>query len=126
MMTELMISIGTLAIILIGVAIMLQLISVEDAFGFIGRVVAVSVIALVALCILKVLWVGLLIPWLSTTFKFLMTLAAWCVTAIVAVILVSSVGRVVLRRFGRHLSLRSDPLKGDAYEIHDSKEKENN
>lgn len=43
-MTELLTAIGTLAIILIGIAILLQIASVEDAIGFIGRAVAALVL----------------------------------------------------------------------------------
>jgi hypothetical protein len=123
-MIELLTAIGTLAVILIGVAIMLQLTSVEDAVGFIGRAVAAFVLMIVALCILKGLWVGVIVPWLSSALGFLTTLTMWFVIAILGVIALLFVGRVVLRRFGRYLPLRRNPLTGDGYEIHDSKEEQ--
>ena len=121
-MTELLTAIGTLAIILIGIAILLQIASAEDALGFIGRAVAALVLLILALCILKDLWVGVMVPWLSSAFEFLKTLMGWLVTTVLGVIALLFVGRVVLRRFARYLPLRRDPLTGDGYEIHDSKE----
>ena len=121
-MTELLTAIGTLAIILIGIAILLQIASVEDALGFIGRAVAALVLMILALCILKGLWVRVIGPWLSSAFEFLKTLMGWFVITVLGVIVLLFVGRVVLRRFGRCLPLRRNPLTGDGYEIHDSKE----
>ena len=121
-MTELLTAIGTLGIVLVGIALLLQLISVEDAIGYIGRAVAALLLMIVALCILKVLWVGAMVPWLSSAFKFLTTLMVWFVIAILGVIALLTVGRVVLRRVGRYLTLRRDPQTGDGYEIHDSQE----
>ena len=43
----------TLAIILIGIAILLQIPSLEEVLGFIGRAVAALVLMILALCILK-------------------------------------------------------------------------
>jgi hypothetical protein len=120
---ELLTSIGTLAIILIGIAILLQLTSVEDALGFIGRAVAAVVLMVVALCVLKGLWVQVIVPWLSFAFDFLKTLVGWFVITILGVMALLIVGRVVLRRIERYLPLRRDPLTGDGYEIHDSQEK---
>jgi len=121
-MIELLTAIGTLALILIGVAILLRLTSVEDAFGFIGRAVAALVLMTFALCILKGLWVDVIVPWLSSAFRFLMTLMGWFGIAILGVVVLSTVGRVVLKRFGRYLPLRRDPLTGDGYETHGAKE----
>lgn len=121
-MTELLIAMGALAVILIGIAILLQIASVEDALGFIGRAVAALMLMILALCILKGLWVGVMVPWLSAAFEFLKTLIGWFVITILVVIALLFVGRVVLRRFARYLPLRRDPLTGEGYEIHDSKE----
>jgi hypothetical protein len=121
-MAELLTAIGTLAIILVGVAILLQIASVEDALGFIGRAVAAVVLMILALCILKGLWVWVIGPWLSAAFEFLKTLTVWFVVTILGVIALSLVKRVVLRRAGRYLPLRRDPLTGESYEIRDSKE----
>jgi hypothetical protein len=121
-MTELFTAIGTLGIVLIGIALILQLISVEDALSFIGRAVAAVVLLILALCILKHLWVGVMVPWLFSALGFLTTLMEWFVIVILGVIVLFSVGRIVLRRIGRHLPLRRDPLRGDGYEIHDARE----
>jgi hypothetical protein len=121
-MTELLTLIGTLGIILIGIAILLQIVSVEEVSGFMGRAAMALVFTLVALCILKCLWVGVMVPWLSFAFDFLKTLVGWFVIAILGVIALLIVGRVVLRRAGRYLPLRRSPLTGDGYETHDSKE----
>lgn len=121
-MTELLTAISTLAIILIGIAILLQIASVEDALGFIGRAVAALVLMILALCILKGLWVRVIGPWLFSAFEFLKTLMGWFVVTVLGVIALLIVGRVVSRRFARYLPLRRDPLTGDGYEIHDSKE----
>ena len=121
-MAELLTAIGTLAIILIGIAILLQIVSIEQAFGFIGRAVAALVLMIVALCILKGLWVRVIGPWLSSAFAFLTTLMGWFVIAILGVIALLMVGRVVLRRVERYPTLRRDPQTGDGYEIRDSTE----
>ena len=52
-MTELLTAIGTLVIVLVGIAMLLQLISVEDAIGCIGRALAALILVIFALCILK-------------------------------------------------------------------------
>jgi hypothetical protein len=121
-MTELLTAIGTLGIVLIGIALILQLISVEDALGFVGRAVAAAVLMIMALCILERLWVGVMVPWLSSALGFLTTLMEWLVIVILGVIVLSLLGRVVVRRVGRHLPLRRNPLTGDGYETHDSQE----
>lgn len=121
-MTALLIAIGTLAIILIGIAILLQMISIEDALGFIGRAVAALVLMILALCILRGLWVRVIVPWLSSAFEFLKALMGWFVIAILGVIALLFFGGVVIRRTGRYLPLRRDPLTGDGNEIHDSEE----
>jgi hypothetical protein len=121
-MTELLTVIGTLGIVLIGIALILQLISVEDALGFIGRAVATAVLMITALCILERLWVVVMVPWLSSTLGFLSTLLVWFVIVLMGVIVLSLLGRVVMRRVGRHLPQRRNPLTGDSYEIHDSQE----
>jgi hypothetical protein len=121
-MTELLTVICTLALMLIGIAILLQITSLDAALGFVGRAVAAVVLMIVALCILKGLWVGVIIPWLSSAFAFLTTLTMWVVIAIVGVIALSMIGRVVLRRIERYLPLRRNPLTGNVYEIHDAKE----
>jgi hypothetical protein len=115
-------AIGTLALILIGIAIMLQLTSVEDAIGFVGRAVAALVLTVLALCILKGLWLGVFVPWLSSAFAFLTSLMVWFVIATLGVITLLFIGPVVLRRVRRYLPLRRDPLRGDGYEIHDARE----
>ena len=124
-MTELLTAIGTLAIIVIGIAILLQITAVEDALSFIGRAVAALVLMILALCILKGLWVGVIVPWLSAAFEFLKTLIGWFVVTVIGVIALLMVGRVVLRRAVRYLTLRRDPQTGDGYEIHDSKDPKN-
>jgi Na+/phosphate symporter len=121
-MTELLAAVGTLAIILIGIAVLLQMISVEDVLRNIGRAMTVILLMLVALCILKSLWLSTIVPELSASFEFVKSLAEWLIVAVVGAIALLTVGRVVLRRFARYLPLRRDPLNGDGYEIHDSKE----
>jgi hypothetical protein len=121
-MTELLTALGTLGIVLIGIALLLQLISAQDAVGFVGRAVAALVLMILALCILKGLWVREIVPWLSSAFSFLTTLGVWLVVATLGVVLLSTLGRVVFTRFGRYLPLRRDPQNGDGDEIHDSKE----
>ena len=124
-MTELLTSIGTLAIILIGIAILLQITSVEEISDFIGRTVMVLLLMLVALCILKGLWVGVMVPLLLATFESLRTLIAWLLVTVVGLFALALVGRVVLRRAGRYLTLRRNPQTGDGYDINDSKDTKN-
>jgi uncharacterized membrane protein (UPF0182 family) len=124
-MAELLTSIATLAIVLIGIAILLQITSVEEVSGFIGRAVVVFVLVLVAVCILKGLWLGVMIPWLSAAFEFLKTLIEWLLVTIVGLIALSLVARLALARFGRYLTLRRDPQTGDGYDINDSKDAKN-
>jgi len=121
-MSELLTAIGTLATILVGIAILLQIISIETVLACIGRAAMVLVLMLVALCVLKGFWIGVMIPWLSATFEFLRAPIEWLVVTILSLIAVSLIGRVVLRRAGRYLPLRRDPQIRDDYEIHNSKE----
>ena len=123
-MVELLTLIGTLAIVLVGIAILLQITSAHEVLGFIGRAVTVFVLMLLALCILKGLWLGVMIPWLSATLASLKTLIEWLLVILVGLITLLLVGRLALRRFGRHLTLRRDPQTGDSYGINDSKDAE--
>jgi hypothetical protein len=118
-MTESLAFVGTLAIILIGIAVLLQIVAVEEASGFIGRAVLAFLLLAVALCILRDLWVRVIVPFLSPTFEFLKTLIAWLLVTMVGLIAVSIVGRIVIRR---DLTLRRDPQTGDGYDINDSKD----
>ena len=95
-MAELLTLIGMLAIILVGIAIMLQITSVEDVLGFMGRAAMVFVLLLVAVCILKGLWLGVMVPWLSAAFESLKTLIEWLLVTIVGLIALSLVGRARL------------------------------
>ena len=124
-MPELLTSIATLALVLIGIAILLRIISVEEASRFIGRAVMVLLLMLVALCILKGLWVQVIVPWLSSAFEFLTTLVEWFVITVLCVVALLTVGRVVLRRVGRYLTLRRDPQTGDGHDINDSNNSHN-
>jgi uncharacterized BrkB/YihY/UPF0761 family membrane protein len=125
LMVELLTSIATLGIILIGIAILLQVTSIEDLLSLIGRAVAVLVLVVLALCILKYLWICAMVPWLSAAFESLLTLIGWLLVTIVGLIALSLVSRAVLRRFGRHLTLRRDPQTGDVYDNNDSKDAKN-
>jgi hypothetical protein len=124
-MTQLLTVIGTLAIILIGIAVLLQITSIEDALSFIGRAVGALVLTILALCILKSIWVGVMVPWLSAALAFLKALIGWFVVTVIGVTALLIVGRVVVRRARRYLTLRRDPQTGDGYEIHDSKDTKN-
>jgi hypothetical protein len=124
-MTELLTAIGTLAIILIGIAILLQITSVEDALSFIGRSVGALVLTILALCILKGIWVGVMVPWLSAALEFLKALIGWFVVTVIGVTALLIVGRVVVRRAVRYLTLRRDPQTGEGNEINDSKDAKN-
>ena len=121
-MVELLTLIATLAIIVIGIAILLQITSVEDLPSLMGRTVAVLVLMILALCILKYLWICVMVPWLSAAFESLKTLIEWLLVRIVGLIALSLVVRLVLRRFGRYLTLRRDPQTGDGYDNNDSKD----
>jgi hypothetical protein len=124
-MTELLTSIGTLAIILIGIALLLQITSVEEISDFIGRTVMALALMFVALCILKRLWLGVMVPLLLATFESLRTLIAWLLVTVVGLFALALVGRVVLRRTGRYLTLRRNPQTGDGYDFNDSKDTKN-
>lgn len=105
-MTVLLGSVGTLAIILIGIAIILQIASLKEVFSFIARVAMAFALLLVALCILKSLWVGAMIPWLSAVFESLKTLIAWLFVTILSLVALALIGRLVFRRFEQQLTLR--------------------
>ena len=126
-MAELLTSIGTLAVILVGLAILLQITSVEDVLRFIGRAVTVFVLMLVVFCILKGFWLGLIVPWLSAAFESFKTLIGWLLVIIVCLIALSLVGLIAVRRFGRRPTLRRDPQNGDGvgYDLNDSKDANN-
>jgi uncharacterized membrane protein (UPF0182 family) len=121
-MAELLISIGALAIILIGIAIILQIISVEEVCALVGRAVMVFVLMLVALCILGGLWLGVMIPWLSAAFEALKTLIEWLLVIIIGLVVLLFVARLALSRFVGHLTLRRDPQIGEDYDINDCKD----
>ena len=102
-MTALLSSIGTLATILISIAILLRITSVKEVGSFIGRAVMALLLMLVALCILKDLWVGVMIPRFSAAFEFLRTLIGWLLVAIVGLLALALVGRLFFRRrSGQH------------------------
>jgi hypothetical protein len=122
-MTALLAAVGTLAVILIGMAVLLQMISIEDVLRNIGRAMTAILLTILALCILRSLWLCTIVPELSASFEFVKSLAEWLIVAMVGAIVLLTVGRVVFRRFSRYLPLRRDPLRGDRYEIHDAKEK---
>ena len=124
-MAELLTSIGALVMILAGIAILLQIISVQEIFGFLGRCLAIFVLLLMLLCILKGLWLGVVIPWLSAAFEFFKTLIEWLLLSTVGLIALSLVARLDLRCLGRQLTLRRDPQDGGRYGINDSKDPEN-
>lgn len=124
-MAELLTLIGALAMILAAIAILLQIISVQEIFGFLGRCLAMFVLMLVLLCILKSFWLGVMVPWLSSVFEFFKTLIGWLLLSIVGLIALSLVARFALRQLGRQLTLRRDPQTGVRYGIKDSKDPEN-
>jgi hypothetical protein len=124
-MAELLILTGTLAMILVGIAVLLQIISLEEILGFMGRAFAVFVLMLVVLCILKSFWLGVMIPWLSAAFKSFKTVIEWLLLLILGLIALSLVARLALWRLGRHLTLRRDPQTGVGYGVNDSKDAEN-
>jgi hypothetical protein len=116
--------IGVLAVILVGIAVLLQLISIEEIIAFMGRALAIFVLMLVALCILKAFWFGVIAPWLFAAFDAFKTLIEWLLL-ILGLMTLSLVAQLALRRLGRHLTLRRDPQTGDSYGINDSKEAKN-
>jgi hypothetical protein len=124
-MAEVLTLIAVLAISVVGIAIILQIISVEEVFNFVFRAVMLIVFTFVVLCILKGLWLGAVLPWLSAAFESLKRLIEWLLAIIVGLIALSLAGRVVFRRFGRYLTLRRDPQTGDGYDINDSQDAKN-
>jgi cell division protein FtsW (lipid II flippase) len=80
---------------------------------------------LVVLCILKGLWLGAVLPWFFVAFASLKTLVEWLFLIIVSFIALLLIGRLVLRRFGRYLTLRRDPQTGDGYDINDPQDAKN-
>ena len=124
-MAELLTLIGALAMILAGIAILLQIISVQEVFGFLGRCLAIFALMLVLFCILKGFWLGVMLPWLSAALEFFKTLIEWLLLSTVGLIALSHVARLALRQLGRQLTLRRDPQTGVRYGINDSKDPEN-
>ena len=121
-MAELLTLIGALAMVLAGIAILLQMTSVEKVFGFMGRAVMALVLMLIMLCIVRRFWLGVFVPWLSAAFESLKTLIGWLLLIIVCLIALSLVGRIAIRRFARRLTLRRDPQNGVGYDLNDSKD----
>jgi len=124
-MSELLTLVAALAIALIGIAIMLQIISVEEVFALVFRAAMVIMLAFVLLCLLRGLWLGAVLPWLFAAFEVLKTLVEGFFLVIVGFIAILLIGRLVLRRFRRYLTLRRDPQTGDGYGINDSQNKKN-
>jgi hypothetical protein len=124
-MAELLKLIGAIVMILVGIAILLQIISVQEVFGFLGRCLALFALMLVLLCILKGFWLGVMVPWLSAAFEFLKTLIEWLLLSTVGLVVLSLVAQLALRQLGRQLTLRRDPQTGVRHGINDSKDPEN-
>jgi hypothetical protein len=124
-MLELLTVIGALAVILIGIAVVLRVISFDEALSSVGRAVLAFAVLLVMLGILKALWFGLMIPWFLSAVECLKRLLKWLLVIAIGLITVSFVVRIVLRRFGRYLTLRRDPQTGDGYDLNDSEDARN-
>jgi hypothetical protein len=120
-MAELLTVIGTLGIVLVRIAVLLQIISIEEILAFLGRALAIFVLVLVVLCILKRFWLGVMIPWLSAAFGSFKALIEWLLLIIVGLIALSLIAQLALWQLGRYLTLRRDPQTGDGYDRNDSK-----
>jgi len=94
-------AIAALATILIAMAVIVRLISIEDALKMIGRVVLLLFLALLAICLVHGLLIGVIRPWLVSSVHFL-GVALGC-TLIAAIV----VGALVL--IGYQLRRKVEP-----------------
>jgi len=100
-MTQLLSAITTLAIVLIAMAVIVRIVSIEDALKMIGRAVLLFILALVAVCILRGLLLDVIGPWLASSLPVLKSALGW---VLIAAVIIGSLAIVL------HLaSRRSEP-----------------
>ena len=107
MVTQCMAALAVLGIVMTGLMVIVQVITVEQALHGIGRILAAAALAFTALCILRNLFRSLVVPLLSSVLPAL-AIAAAILFAIVVLGVVTKV--VVMRVMNRDArsSRRSD------------------
>lgn len=91
-------AIAALAIVLVGMAVIVRLISLQDALKMIGRVVLLLLLALIAICLVHSLFVGVIRPWLVSSVHFLGVALGWTLVAVVVVGTLFLIGYVLRRK----------------------------
>jgi len=82
-------------IVILGLLIMTQVITLEEVAGTIGRLFGLVVVVLVSLCLLRVLVAAIIVPWLvSLKATFL-----WIAIVLTIVIILAVVVRIAIFRF---------------------------
>jgi hypothetical protein len=98
-----------LAVVIVGLLVMTQIISLEELRAGIGRVFLMALIMLIALCVLK----GLLLPILRSWVVTLKHMTAWLVIIVLAVIAAVLLLRMLVSNFQKWLSARGSHDRGE-------------
>ncbi len=91
-----------LAVVIVGLLVMTQAISLEELRTGIGRVFLIALIVLIALCVLK----GLLLPILTSWIVTLKHMTGWLVIIVLAIIAAMLLLRMLVSNFLKWLSAR--------------------
>jgi len=94
MMGQCIAAVCVLGIVIIGVLLMTQVITIQQAVSVLGRALVLVVSSLVALCIVRSLLLTVIVPWL----RWLKALVGWLAIIIVAIILIALVLEITRKR----------------------------
>ena len=97
-MTQLLSAIATLDIVLIAMALIVRIISLEDALKMIGRASLLFLLTLIALYILQSLFVTVIGPWLASSLSFLKSALGWTLIAVVILGTLTLIWHLLSRR----------------------------
>jgi hypothetical protein len=98
-----------LAVVIVGLLVMTQAISVQELRAGIGRVLLTALIMLIALCVLK----GFLLPILTSWVVALKHMTGWLVIIVLAIIAAMLLLRMLVSNFQKWLSARGSHDGGD-------------
>jgi len=97
---ELISAICVLGIVIVGLLIMIQAIAFGQVINAIGRLLLFVTAAVVAACVLRMLLVSVVVPWLVS----LKALVSWLALAAVAIIALALVVRIAVLRFQHRIA----------------------
>lgn len=97
---ELMSAICVLGIVIVGMLIMIQAITFGHMINAIGRLLLFVTAAMAAACVLRMLLVSVVVPWLVS----LKVLVGWLALAAVAIIALAVFVRIAVSRFQHRIA----------------------